>query len=325
MHISEAQTIINRKIEQSLNVKIIKITQVNGGWLNSKWKLSTSEGEYLVKQYSPKRYIGTKLDKIEKSLEYQHYLNQKALQCPKIYNIGGSFIQRIGEDINYVVMDFVYGNHVTPETVNMEQMFHLGYQAGLMHKLMSEFFYEDINTDELLKQYQNEYSERLHTAQVSGNKQYLSYIEKQGQILNSIDNNFLSSLPKGIAHGDFAIDNILFKNNYVSAILDFDTIGNWRPLPYRDIGRAILSFCLHGNVINNSLISAFIKGYNEHLYISDEDIVKSIQFVWLNEINWWSNEELFERKELTKTKRFFNEMYWVTDNWFNMSNLIRVF
>lgn len=41
-----------------------QITPVTGGLLNLKWKVSTEKGEFLVKQYSTKRFRREQIERI---------------------------------------------------------------------------------------------------------------------------------------------------------------------------------------------------------------------------------------------------------------------
>lgn len=56
-------------LKDSYGLTCHQITPVTGGWLNQKWKISTGKCEYLVKQFSNKRYSRDKLNLIELALQ----------------------------------------------------------------------------------------------------------------------------------------------------------------------------------------------------------------------------------------------------------------
>ena len=58
-------------------------------------------------------------------------------------------------------------------------------------------------------------------------------------------------------HRDLWVDNFLFYNDKVSAILDFDRMDyDYVEL---DIGRTVISCALHDGVLNKSLVASFFR------------------------------------------------------------------
>ena len=127
-------------------------------------------------------------------------------------------------------------------------------------------------------------------------------------LLNTLPDSFLSSLHAGIAHEDFTPDNLLFDENGVLAVIDFDR--NCLSFPLHDVGRALLSFALHNDVLRPDFVSAFADGYRQHLPLSREDIRTSLLLTLCIEAPWWFRPLFFETDQ-GKATRFLQEILWV--------------
>ncbi|MFH4317152.1 phosphotransferase, partial [Acinetobacter baumannii] len=79
----------------------------------------------------------------------------------------------------------------------------------------------------------------------------LPYIKLQQEATQLVNVDQFYNSKKGWVHRDLWVDNFLFHNDKVSAILDFDRLDyDYVKL---DIGRAVISCSLHDGVLNKSL------------------------------------------------------------------------
>ena len=62
---------IRADLASSFGLRGDSVTPVSGGWMNRKWKLVCGGKEWLVKQYSRKRFSQKQLDWIEQSMQRQ--------------------------------------------------------------------------------------------------------------------------------------------------------------------------------------------------------------------------------------------------------------
>ena len=83
-----------------------------------------------------------------------------------------------------------------------------------------------------------------------------NWLENQFQI---IKNNFPKDLPQGIIHGDLFEDNILFQEESLTAIIDFECACIY-PFAF-DLGMAFVGICQTDGVIDLLKTKAFLKGY----------------------------------------------------------------
>ena len=91
--------------------------------------------------------------------------------------------------------------------------------------------------------------------------------------LNDINRYWPKNLPNGIIHGDLFIDNIFFKKNKLSGILDFYFAGNDYFMYEIAICINALCFDLKGKkfIINKQKIKSLIEGYESVKKISSKE------------------------------------------------------
>lgn len=147
----------------------------------------------------------------------------------------------------------------------------------------------------------------------------MDFQEGRKKSFASITLSQMERLPKGIAHEDFTFDNILFHENGVSCILDFDR--NQYSFVWHDIGRALLCFALHEGNLRRDYVLAFLNGYNRHLPLSRRDLADALRISWCIEILWWIQPDYFTM-EPCKATRFRDEILWLTKHWEELDFLL---
>lgn len=140
-------------------------------------------------------------------------------------------------------------------------------------------------------------------------------------ILKQIDDTFFDKFARGFAHEDFQPGNILFVADGVSAVIDFDR--NGYSYIWHDIGRAVLSFALEGDMLNTDKIRAFVEGYSRHLPLAVSDIADILRLSWCIETPWWIKPEFFGACDEIP-KRMKDEMLWLTRHWFELDDLLLI-
>ena len=103
-------------------------------------------------------------------------------------------------------------------------------------------------------------------------------------ILESLDPAFFDRLPMGLSHEDFTPDNMLFDDNGVAAILDFDR--NQYGYLWHDVGRALLSFTLEEGGLAMEKARAFLEGYAQAK--EAPGLADALRLVWCLEFPWLS-------------------------------------
>ena len=160
---------------------------------------------------------------------------------------------------------------------------------------------------------------RMENMPAGAPTEYRSALSSALSLASAINDGFFEKFPQGWAHEDIQQGNLLFENDRVSAILDFDRCCH--SYSAHDIGRAILSFALESGALSLEKIRAFVEGYSLHLPISMDDIESALRLTWCIEAVWWLRNEFFgECNEIPK--RFLEETLFLLARWHQLSVLL---
>lgn len=311
-------------LKDSYGITCNQITPVAGGWLNLKWKVSTDKGDLLVKQYSTERYSKDKIERIETALNRQIVIKKRGVLCPSIWKFGDRVIRWLDDKTAYMVMDFCSGKTEKASTITIAQMKSLGSTCAVMHKEFSQI--QDFSVRSLpvfggytLDLLWENFNSRRIKCSSDTQLEYQKALLNMEPILKGLGNDFFDKFPKGLTHEDFQPGNILFAEDAVSAIIDFDR--NCYSYIWHDIGRAVLSFALEENILNSEKIYAFIEGYSQHLDLTSANVADALKLTWCIETPWWIQPEFFGKcNEIPR--RFRDEMLWMTEHWFEVDSLL---
>lgn len=117
-----------------------------------------------------------------------------------------------------------------------------------------------------------------------------------------------TDLPEGIIHGDLYYDNILFENEEINAILDFEQAGIGTFL--FDLGVSVSGTCLKDGKINQEFVHEFISGYEEArpLTVEEKLLIPQAIKIGLFSIALWRIKRFNERKLDPKKKDNYKEL-----------------
>lgn len=315
---TEIQEEIFETISRLFGMQIQDYNQIYLGFKNLKWQIKTDAGDLFVKQYNKQRYPKHRIPGLEKALQIQNKLFDEGLPCPELFSHNGKFLLNTEGGERFVWMGFNKGFTLPPGSANPSQMYSLGKIIGNMHVLLEEnIALEPLHWDiqskpELLENW----SDRWKEANALGCGKTIKRLETQRRILEQNDTDLFSECEIGWAHWDLFADNILFNENEVASILDFDRMN----VVYTDfdISRPILSCCIHDNKIRLECVSAFVSGYREFKPLPFEKLVRSVKLTWWREAEWLRVEK---PRDSTPLKRFRKENVWIADHWHQLEDL----
>ncbi len=300
----------------------ISITPVSGGWLNQKWKFETEKGTFLVKQYSKIRYSNSQLVEMEHAIQREMVLAGQGIKCPQYLNENGLAVLYLQDGTAYSMMEFCSGKNETAQTVSMAQMKDLGRTLAQIHRGFSDISVEGVKgypLDDLYTVLWDNFTKKTTAFTEQDEPSYQEAVRIQEPILHQLTPSFFDAMPKGICHEDFAPDNLLFDENGVSAVVDFDR--NQYSYLWHDIGRVLLSFSRNENELDIDKIEAFRSGYSEFLPLTMQNVVDAFKITWCIEVLWWIQPGCFIM-DTCKATMYRDEMIWLTKNWMNLENLL---
>lgn len=301
------------------NLSVLESTPIKRGWLNLKWKVTTESGQFLLKQYNKRRLNNP--EALLFAFSQQVRLFDQGLACPKLLSHNESILLETDNGERFMVMEYCQGKLIPPGKTNVHQIYDLGRATGKMHRLLNDGTLRIRKSPQFIPPCREErlahWNAVWEQAKEAGKTQLLADIETQRRATEDMNIEILELLQLGWAHRDLWVDNLLFNDNRLTAILDFDRLRY--DYPQLDVARAVISCALDDN-LDVSLASAFIEGYSEERTVVKGYLTNSLRLLWYMESTWWINANMDQHS--VPPARFAKEMLWLAENQKNMSDLL---
>ena len=302
--------------EEFFCIRFSNATLLDLGWMNLKWKVESSDGDFVIKQYSQERYRRFGFDKVMAefhiALQEQMRQHHHGLPCPRLLTHKGNIIQTSPSGERFVIMEYMAGSNLAPGSLNCEQMYSLGRVTARMRNLANDGFLGKYASPKFVPTPMRErllhWRNLLESAEVDNH--WSTMIEAQLIATEEFSLEEISSREPGWAHRDLWVDNLLFEGNDLTAILDFDRFGY--DYPELDVARAIISGVLRGDGLRMEAVTAFVEGYREHRPLDGSSVVGSMRMLWYMESPWWIVPTLNSNRY--QEVRFAEEMMWLAKN-----------
>ncbi|PWN15924.1 homoserine kinase [Bacillus thuringiensis] len=308
--------------ETLFEFKIRNAIPIHRGWLNLKWKLETDAGDFVLKQYNQERYKMYNSDLLIQALQQQQRLHNNGVSCPRVLIYKNNVMHISKSDERFIVLEHKEGSLVSPGKVNQKEIHSLGQRIGYMHNLLNDGSlikgenpkFVPPTKEARLKHWE----EKMREVEKLGKEHILSYIKLQQEATQLVNTEQFHNSQRGWVHRDLWIDNFLFLNDKVSAILDFDRMDyDYVEL---DIGRVVISCALSDGVLNKSLVASFLEGYRNEVDFPVGNIVRAIQMLWYMESTWWIHANMDQHS--VPPSRFADEMNWIAENYGVLHNIL---
>lgn len=307
--------------QRLFGLNVIETTSIKRGWLNLKWKVTTEAGEFLVKQYNKERYKLFNPEELLFAFTQQIRLHDQGLACPRLLSHNENILLESDNGELFMVMEYCQGILILPGKTNACQIYDLGRATGKMHRLLNDGTLGIKNSPQFIPPSREErlahWSLVREKTREAGKPQLLADIETQIKATEEMDMDILDFLQAGWAHRDLWVDNLLFNDNGLSAILDFDRLKY--DYPQLDVARAVIS-CALDDHLDISLASAFMEGYSEEQNVAEGYLTYSLQLLWYMESTWWIHANMNQHS--VPPARFAKEMMWLAENQKNIPALL---
>jgi homoserine kinase type II len=310
-----------KTFQRLFELNVLESTPVKRGWLNLKWKITTDSGQFLLKQYNEERYKMYKRENLLFAFTQQVRLYNKGIRCPNLLSHNEDILLESDNGERFMAMEFCKGKVISPGKANVHQMYDLGKEIGKMHGLLNDGTLGIKDNPKFIppcrKERLQHWNSMWEQAKETDKIQLLTYIEVQRKATEDLNIEIFDYLQSGWGHRDLWVDNLLFDNNELTAILDFDRLNY--DYPQLDVARAVMSCALDDN-FDVSLASAFIEGYSEECNVSKGYLTNALQLLWYMESTWWTNAYMDQHS--LPPARFAKEMIWLAENQKNLSDLL---
>jgi len=199
-------SIINNKFDIE---KIISFQGIRKGIENTNYLLKSKNNKFILTIFE-KRVSNKEIPFFMKLMDK---LNDSKINCPKpLKNNNGSYLIKL-KNKTACIVSFLQGKD--KDKLNLKNCFEVGKIIAQMHSITKNIKITRKNSmgiknlDPLLK------SIKFKSKKFNNLEKFLK------NNLKDIKKNWPKKLPNGIIHGDLFIDNIFFKNNKLSGIIDF--------------------------------------------------------------------------------------------------------
>jgi len=193
-------------------------------------------------------------------------LFDKNFPSPKpIININGNYISEVvGKKA--AVVSFLDGN--AKKVLNPENCYHVGVNTAKLHKIT-----KNLNAKRQNKLSVNSWRKIYNKVKKDCSKIHSNLPNIIEKNLDLIEKNWPKNIPAGIIHADLFPDNIFFKNNNLSGIIDYYFACN--DFYAFEIAICLNALCFEGKSENLSFnvtkAKKFIDGYSSIRKLTDEE------------------------------------------------------
>ena len=249
-------------INNKFNIeKIVSFQGIKKGIENTNYLLKSKNKKFILTIFE-KRVSKKEIPFFMKLMEM---LNNSNINCPKpLKNKNGNYLIKL-KNKTACIVSFLEGKD--KNLLNSKNCFEVGKIIAQIHnvtkntKLSRKNSMGIKNLNPLLK------SIKFRSNKFSNLEKFLS------KNLKDIKKNWPSKLPNGIIHGDLFIDNIFFKKNKLSGIIDFYFAAN--DYFMYEIAICINALCFNNKnskfKINKKNVVSLIKGYESIKKISSKE------------------------------------------------------
>lgn len=266
------------------------IKEIKGGSLNYNFLLLTDKGSYVV------RILGKKLtpDKIKtKSLEFKVLTTLYKKEFPyaipvPILSNKKTYLSKLKEK-NYWVYQYLQGEPSLH--LNTARIKSIAKALATYHSYVTEIKNPKLNNNPFSMDWLKEKYTIMEKVIPMNKTDRL--MKKNFDFFNTIMtriNNVSYTKNQIPIHGDLGVDNVLWKNNTLVAILDFDNI-EIEPRII-DIANSINYTCFVNNKLNKKRLNLFLKEYNLINPLSKEEKILIIPAIlrYLCALFWWNSQ-----------------------------------
>ena len=197
-------------------------------------------------------------------INLKNYLYKNNFNCPKPIKSKNDEIINTLNDKKAIIISFIDGYKITNPSV--DHCTEMGKMVGKLHKLTADFKESRSNSLGL-----NEWKKILKKCKINNSSEFKNIFSNLSLELKFLEKYLPKNLPSGIIHADLFKDNVFFKNNKISGIIDFYFSCN-NCFIY-DLAIVINDWCFDNEIsnLNNIFFKALIDGYESERKISNSE------------------------------------------------------
>ena len=242
--------------------KLLNYKEIKDGIENTNYFIETEKGKYILTVYEKR----VEQKDLPFFMSLMKNLFDANFPSPEpIINRNGNYITEISGK-KAAVVSFLNG--VAKKNLSPEDCQAVGIQAAKLHEIT-----KNLNGKRENKLSINSWRKIYENVKKDCSKIHPDLIETVEKNLNEIEKNWPNKIPSGIIHADLFSDNIFFKENKLTGIIDFYFSCN--DFYAFEIAICLNALCFEGKKENLSFnvtkAKKFIDGYSSIRKLSDEE------------------------------------------------------
>ncbi len=231
------------------------------GSVNSNFRLTTDRGTFFMRLYEEQSHDGAKRD-----VALVDFLSQVGVSTPAplVAADGNRLVVISGKPA--VLFPWISGSMRCQASVTPREARAVGEALARIHRA-GELAPEGTIGEGRFRP--EDLFQRIDRIERANDARFVNEVPGLRKSLETIVAARDATLPHGLTHGDLFRDNVLWNDqNEISALLDFESAAKG-PFVF-DLMVTILAWCT-GNVLDESLASALVRGYTEVRPLSDRE------------------------------------------------------
>lgn len=228
---------------------LVSFAGIKNGSVNTHYLIETKRGRYFAKIDEVKSEI-----EVKQELDLLFHLRKQNFPCLQPLKSKTGRFHLEAQNKCLTVSKFLEGAELAVEAINLTHLNALGHALANLH-LIGRSYKKGID---------NRFGfNRIVSIYRDVRRQLPTHLKSIVRVLDDeftyLENYLDNNLPKGIIHGDLFADNVKFKGNRLTGVMDFEAACRGK-LIY-DLATAVNALCFLGNRYQIDRFEALISGY----------------------------------------------------------------
>jgi len=237
-----------QEISGKYELKVIDYELIEQGVGNTNFLIKTKDGKYIFTIFEIEPTEVAHMIKVLLLLEKHNY------PAPRLKTMVSGEVLTNYQEKSVLIKPYIEGQVV--KDLDEGKIRQVGAALAGLHEIPVPDYLPDQHTY-VVKNYPQVMEQEL-------DQNYKEWVgERYGKLMKKIP----SGLPVGLCHGDVFCDNVLFEDEKIKAIIDFESV--CRIDKMFDLGMAAVGVCTEGTNVPLGKVRALVKGYQEVRLLED--------------------------------------------------------